>query len=62
MGTSLSKRQREIQLDNLEAAGLPVLVCPNCGERGARHWVPDSLDEHELHVPGYYTCEGDDAT
>ena len=58
---TLSKRQREIQLDNLEAAGLPVLSCPNCGERGARHWVPDALDEYGLVVPGYYTCESGDA-
>lgn len=58
---NLSKRQREIQLDNLEAAGLPVLACPNCGVRGARHWVPDTLDDYGLIVHGYYTCEDGDA-
>ena len=56
----LSKRQRVIQIRNREDAGLPVIECPNCGENVTRqtgHWVPDSLDDYGLIVPGYYTCE-----
>ena len=60
---NLSERHREIQLDNLEAAGLPVLVCPNCGVRvdhRSGHWVPERIDQYGLIVHGYYTCEGGD--
>jgi hypothetical protein len=52
----LSKRQQEIQRENRAAAGLPVLVCPNCGAADA-HWVADHLDEYGLVIPGYYICE-----
>jgi len=33
-----------------EAAGLPVIACPNCGAIVA-HWVPE-----ELGAPGHYVC------
>lgn len=53
----LSKRQLEIANDNRAAAGLPVLTCPNCGVTGARHWVPDDLDDNGLIIHGFYVCE-----
>lgn len=52
---NLTKRQREIANENRVAAGLPVLVCPNCGKAEA-HYQPDQLDDYGRIVPGYYTC------
>ena len=49
--------REDIEAERREAAGLPVLVCPNCGKRGVRHFEPAHLDENEFPVPGVYTCE-----
>lgn len=43
-------RHDDIVAERRAEAGLPVLVCPNCGERGA-HYVPASLAE-----PGHFEC------
>ena len=58
------KSIRERELDARQAAGLPVLSCPNCGTRvdhRSGHWVPERIDEYGPIVPGYYTCDGGDA-
>jgi hypothetical protein len=52
-----TKRQQEIARERREAAGLPVVVCPQCGAPEA-HWVADYLDQYGLVVPGYYICIG----
>jgi hypothetical protein len=57
---SLSEHLREQAARTRSEAGLPVIVCENCGEvvaRGTGHYIPDSLDEYGLIVPGHYTCE-----
>ena len=56
--------QHDFEMAAREAAGLPVLVCPNCGVRvdhRSGHWVPEHIDQYGLVVPGYYTCAGGDA-
>lgn len=56
--------QHDFEMAAREAAGLPVVPCPNCGERvdhRSGHWVPERIDEYGLIVPGYYTCDGGDA-
>lgn len=50
---NLTKRQQEIALDNHVKAGLPVPVCPECGEREA-HWVAETLERG-----GFFECDGD---
>lgn len=47
--------RKDVAAERREAAGLPVLSCPNCGVREA-HWVPESLEG-----PGFFTCDGGDA-
>lgn len=48
-------RRAEIQSDRRIAAGLPVLLCPQCG-KPEPHWVPDAFDDNEIVVPGFFTC------
>ena len=58
------KSLRDHELDNREAAGLPVIECPSCGERvdhRSGHWVPEHIDQYGLVVQGYYTCKSGDA-
>jgi hypothetical protein len=47
----MPKTQQELAIERREAAGLPVLRCPNCGEFAA-HWEPQSVE-----APGRYVCE-----
>lgn len=46
----ISKREAIIRARRSEA-GLPVLLCPRCGKRGA-HWVPAALLR-----PGHFVCK-----
>jgi hypothetical protein len=50
------KSQAEFEAERRIAAGLPVLVCPNCG-RTAAHWVPERIEDDE-YQQGYFTCRG----
>lgn len=58
------KSHRDHELDARQAAGLPVLTCPQCGARvdhRSGHWVPERIDEYGLIVPGHWACGGGDA-
>lgn len=48
--------EEERNAERREAAGLPVLSCPNCGRRAVRHFIAASLDDYGLTIPGYFTC------
>jgi hypothetical protein len=55
------KSHRDHELDARQAAGLPVLNCPNCHARvdhRSGHWVPETIGENGLRVDGHYTCQG----
>lgn len=56
--------QHDFEMAAREAAGLPVLTCPNCGVRvdhRSGHWVPEHIDQYGLVMQGYYTCKSGDA-
>lgn len=47
-----TQRQQQIAMERRSKAGLPVLICPNCGVPEP-HWIPDSLAS-----PGRFVCSG----